>query len=391
MSQARKIWKIAWRLAVCALLLAWIVQLIFYNEARLFYERGGSPWSSLSRLERFQAAWTYGPPGLLQTLRSVQLGYLALSLALMGAILVLGVLRWHMILRVQGLRLPLGRTTEISLIAHFFNSFLLGSVGGDLLKAYYAARETHHKKTEAVVTVVADRLIGLFSMLVLACAMMPMNLSVLLSSGTSQTATWIILAMTGGCAGFIALSFWGGVSKRVPKARVWLRRLPKGESIERSIQAFREFGKDRTFLLRILPVAMLSNAVCILHFLTLLWGFGLDAPTLAIAVIVPMVTCISTLPITPSGLGIRENLYVGMLAAPIVNIPHAYALLVSLIGFGTSLFWSAVGGLVYATVKSREHLSEIAAEAAREDDTQMVSRPPSSRNGTEVGSRSDSV
>ena len=41
---------------------------------------------------------------------------------------------------------------------------LLGSTGGDLLKAYYAARESHHKKTEAVVTVFVDRLIGLFSM-----------------------------------------------------------------------------------------------------------------------------------------------------------------------------------------------------------------------------------
>ena len=47
--------------------------------------------------------------------------------------------------------------------AQFFNAFLLGSTGGDLLKAYYAARETHHKKTEAVVTVFVDRIIGLFS------------------------------------------------------------------------------------------------------------------------------------------------------------------------------------------------------------------------------------
>ena len=53
-------------------------------------------------------------------------------------------------------------------MAQFFNAFLLGSTGGDLLKAYYAARETHHRKTEAVVTVLVDRLIGLFSMLALA-------------------------------------------------------------------------------------------------------------------------------------------------------------------------------------------------------------------------------
>ena len=36
------------------------------------------------------------------------------------------------------------------------------------MKAYYAARETHHKKTEAVLTVFVDRVIGLWSMLLFA-------------------------------------------------------------------------------------------------------------------------------------------------------------------------------------------------------------------------------
>jgi hypothetical protein len=55
-------------------------------------------------------------------------------------------------------------------------------------------------------------------------------------------------------------------------------------------------------------------------------------------------------------------LYVWFLATPGIGIPHTQALLISLIGFGTSLFWSAVGGLVYVTVKDREHLEEIEVE-----------------------------
>lgn len=365
MTRGKKIWRILWRLAVCVLLLGWIFQAIFYNEGRISWEQTGKSWLDLTRWERLEIAWKYGPSGLWETLKSMDLKYLVLSIVLMGAILFLGILRWQMILRVHGLTLPLGRTTEISLIAHFFNSFLLGSIGGDLLKAYYAARETHHKKTEAVVTVAVDRVIGLFSMLLIACAMMPANREILTFSTTAKTATWLILAMTAGCAGFIALSFWGGVSKGFPQARLWLRKLPKSEMLERSLDAFREFGRDKTFLLRVLPISMLANVVCIFHFLTLLWGFGLNAPLIALAVIVPIVTCISTLPITPSGLGVRENLYVAMLAAPGIFIPPAEALLVSLIGFGTSLFWSAIGGFVYLTVKDREHLGEIAAETAQ--------------------------
>jgi uncharacterized membrane protein YbhN (UPF0104 family) len=103
--------------------------------------------------------------------------------------------------------------------------------------------------------------------------------------------------------------------------------------------------------------------------MTLIWGFHLNAPILAIAAIVPIVTCISTLPITPSGLGVRENLYVWFLATQGIGIPPVEALLISLIGFGTSLIWSAIGGLVYVTVKDREHLQEIKDEAEQPADS----------------------
>lgn len=359
----RQIWNISWRVAVCVLLLAWIFQLIFYNEARVAFQKAGQDWGALTKLARFQAAWSYGPTGILNTLKDVDPWYLLLSIGLMGLLLFIGVLRWQMILKVHGLALPLSRTTEISIIAHFFNSFLLGSVGGDVLKAYYVARETHHKKTEAVVTVAVDRIIGLFSLLLVACVMLLPNRDLLAVLNTKLRAViWIILAMTAGCAVFIFLSFWGGVSRTLPAARTWLRRIPKGDMIERSIEAFREFGRDRTFFLRVLPVSMLGNAVCILHFLTLIWCFHRTAPILKISAIVPVVTCISTLPITPSGLGVRENLYVWFLTAPGINIDYAEALLISLVGFGTSLFWSAVGGLVYVTVKEKEHLQEIETE-----------------------------
>jgi glycosyltransferase 2 family protein len=368
-TSARNLWKLSWRIAVCLLLLGWIFQAIFYNEGRLIWERAGRDWISLTKWQRFEVAWKHGPIGLWDTLQSMDLKFLLLSVILMGVLLLLGVIRWHIILQVHGLNVPLRRTAQISLIGHFFNSFLLGSVGGDVLKAYYVARETHHKKTEAVVTVAVDRIIGLFSMLILACAMMlPARDFLAVMNPKLKPVIWLILAMTGGCAVFIFLSFWGGVSRGVPRARVWLRRLPKGDFLERSIEAFREFGRDKTFFLRVFPVAMLANLVCIVHFMTLIWGFHLNAPIIAIAAIVPIVTCISTLPITPSGLGVRENLYVWFLAIPGVGLPPAEALLISLIGFGTSLIWSAIGGLVYVTVKDREHLQEIKEEAERPAD-----------------------
>ena len=49
---------------------------------------------------------------------------------------------------------------RISLIAQFFNAFLLGTAGGDVIKAWYAARSCPNQEGEAAVTVFVDRLLG---------------------------------------------------------------------------------------------------------------------------------------------------------------------------------------------------------------------------------------
>ena len=358
---AKKVWKIAWRLGVCLLLLAWIFQAIFYDEGRQAWEGPGKNWNALSRVERWKIAVTYGPPVVWATLRSMESGPLVLSLILMGATIFAGVIRWQIVLKVHGLDMHLMRTTQISLIAHFFNSFLLGSVGGDVLKAYYLARETHHKKTEAVVTVLVDRIIGLFSLLVCACVMLIPNWE-LIRTRELKLLVAAVVAMTGAAAVFMLLMFWGGVSKRFPGARGLLRKIPKGEMLERSLEAFREFGRNRRFWVEIIPVAILANIIIILHFLSLTWGFRLHVSPVALGAIVPTVTSISALPITPSGLGVRENLYVLMLGG--LGVEAATALLLSLIGFGTSLVWSVVGGFVYLTQREKQHLAEIEKESA---------------------------
>ena len=81
------------------------------------------------------------------------------------------------------------------------------------------------------------------------------------------------------------------------------------------------------------------------------------------ALLVPVITAVIAIPITPSGLGIRENLFVYLLCAPVVGINATAALSLSLLAYGGSLAWSLVGGVLYLTFRHRHHLAEVAAEA----------------------------
>ena len=362
MSAPRKIWQRVWRGGLCALLLFWIFHSIFVNEARQKFT--AEIFSQRPRLEQWRLGWEVGPGELAHTLGQVRATHFGLSLALMGATLALGMARWHMALRVQGLQLSPGRTAEISFVAHFFNSFLLGSNGGDLMKAWYAARETHHKKTEAVLTVLVDRLIGLWAMLLFACVMMLFNFRLLFSDGWMRLLAGVVFAMMlAGSAG-LAVAFWGGVSKKWSGARSWLRRLPKGEWLERTLDSCRLFGRAPLFVPKALAISMALNAACVLQFIVLGRGMGLTIPPLVMFAVVPIVICISALPVTPNGLGVRENLFVQMLAA--IAVDPTAALSLSLLAYAGSLIWSLIGGVVYLTLKDRHHLGEAELEKSDE-------------------------
>lgn len=339
--------------------MAWIFHAIFQNEGKLAAKEAGIEWSQLGRTEQWKWSWTHGPGELWKTLSLIQPGAFIESLGWMGLTLALGVARWRMVMGVPGLKLTFPRAAGITLVAHFFNSFLLGSTGGDLIKALYAARETHHQKTEAVVTVFVDRIVGLWAMLLFAGIMMIPNFALIRQHETMEAVCGVILAMLAAASVVLGVGFWSGLSKKFPSARPLLRRLPKGQALEKSLDACRGFGKSRGFLVKTLGISMALNAVCVLQFMAVARGLGLEVPTQALFVMVPMVICISALPITPSGLGVRENLFVMLLTVPEIGAPATLALALSLLAFSGSLIWSLVGGVVYLFLKRREHLDEV--------------------------------
>jgi hypothetical protein len=346
-----------WRVAVCLLLLLWIFHSIFMNQGRVWAQREGLRWEQMSRSQQWHLAWNKGPQDLWHTLSLVHPGALVISVLLVGLTVWLGVVRWRIVLQAQGLHLSMSCATRISLVAQFFNSFLLGSTGGDLIKAYYAARETHHLKTEAVTTVFVDRLIGLWVMLFFAGVMMLPNLQLVRRHSQFAVPALFILAMLAAVSVVLFLAFWGGLSKRFPRARHYLRRLPKGVLLERSVDSCRQYGRENALLIKTVVLSLAVNMTWVLQTAVLGWGLDLAIPFVALLVIVPTILCISALPITPNGLGVRENLFVILLA--VIAVPGDAALSLSLLSSAQGILWSLIGGVVYMGVRQKENLADV--------------------------------
>jgi len=350
--------KFIFKLAICLILVAWILHTVFAGEAENGLKLEGRNWAELSLVEKFRESWTKGPSSLWKTTSNVELGWLMISLIFMGFTIVIGVIRWRIVLSVQGLKFSFRRAMGISLVAHFFNSFLLGATGGDLLKAYFASEETSHKKVETITTVAVDRLLGLFSMLLFCSILALINWDVVISEKRFMAVMLLVLSMLFLSGMFMMLSFWGGPTNSRLKFELFLKKLPKGASLVRCIEACRSYGEKPSFLPRVLGWSMLLNFACVMQILALGLGLGLDMGShlLVIMLIVPAVICISALPITPSGIGIRENLYVALLSSTAIGIDQKAALSLSILAFAGSLLWSLVGGIVYFFFRSKNTL-----------------------------------
>jgi uncharacterized protein (TIRG00374 family) len=241
------------------------------------------------------------------------------------------------------------RLFSISFIGLFFNAFMLGSTGGDVIKAWYVAHETHHKKAEAVATVVVDRLIGLLALFVITLIMMGLFHERVFDD---PKLFWFSMATLGVVVSTVLatiIGLWRGFADKFPGLRGWLKRTPRYDMLRRMVDAYRVYASHPAVLTKTL---LISFAV---HFFSMLSivcvGKGLGAATdnglVDYFLYLPIINSVTAVPITISGFGVREGMYIKMFKE--VGVGEPAALVMSLLGYLAALFWSIVGGGFFLT------------------------------------------
>lgn len=99
--------------------------------------------------------------------RKLDLRLLLVGVLVFQTSLILTYLRWYALVRVIEPRFTLRATLLLGFIGYVFNLVIPGAVGGDLIKAAYLAR-MRIRKTQAVASMVVDRILGLLGLFVLA-------------------------------------------------------------------------------------------------------------------------------------------------------------------------------------------------------------------------------
>ena len=299
------------------------------------------------------------------------------GIAAVGIALLLQTQRWLVLLRVQDITVSFWRAFRIVLSGMFFNLFLLGSTGGDVIKIFFIMRETPDKKAGALLSVFIDRVVGILALATVSAAVILVRWNDLMKSAPMGVLTVAIIL--GGSLGFIAAAWVVDRLNLTSKLPHWL---PMHARIVEAAAAFSQYAKaggavGSAFLLS-LPAHLLLFST--FYFAARAFSAGLGL--VSIFCVMPVVSTVTALPISLGGAGLREGLFISLLGS-LYQTPKEIAMSISISGFLIIVFWSLVGGLVYLfyrssspdgptisemeeSVEEEEHIIEENAERGRD-------------------------
>lgn len=261
-----------------------------------------------------------------------------------------GILRWQSLLNAQGFVISFAEVFRLFFLGQFFNSFMLGACGGDMARAVAVARWLPSRHTAAVTTVIADRAIGLFTTVVFGCVVVALRLPLFHRSPTNRAAAVLMLVFLMGSLLGAAVLFTRHIFERWPFFRRLEQKTSWGPWIRRGYDALFFYRQHRSVVIQAVLYSLVNllALTCACYLL----GRALQVPARIhdYVTFFPVITVLAAVPITPGGLGVRENLFMAMFGS--IGTSPERAVLLSVAVYATGLFWSLFGG-IFVVVPSR--------------------------------------
>src|SRR5579863_5824783 len=96
------------------------------------------------------------------------------AFAILWVDMVICAWRQCILLQPAGFQISLNSSIRLSLVGSFFNTFLPGSGGGDVMKIFYATQGHAGRRTKVTTILLLDRAVGLFALLLWLIIVLPM-------------------------------------------------------------------------------------------------------------------------------------------------------------------------------------------------------------------------
>ncbi len=273
---------------------------------------------------------------LVAELRAAEPTWIAVAMVTMLASHAVCVERWRQLAYPLGFRQSWGYFFAAYFTGMFMNLFAPSTVAGDVGRTLFLAG-SGHRKSLAFTSVVAERGVGfvvLISIGALAIILQPHYDTPL----PARVVAWLIIPT------FVASWYVG--------PRVLVRLFRRFARVRRLLEEdLAPVWNDGWLAARAVTISVAFHVLQIFVYVYVAEALGLNVPIGYFFILTPVVNILGMLPVTFSGVGIREAGMLFFLTK--VGVPDQRAVAVGLIASGLTLASGLIGGLVYAVWQSR--------------------------------------
>ncbi len=313
--------------------------------------------------------WVYHDPNrrtqMAEALRHARYSWVVIGIFAYVIVEIAAAFRWHVLLKVQGIHLRFWRLSGLFLIGMFYNQFLPGGTGGDIIKSYYLLKETPDKKAGALLAVVFDRIIGLVALVAITGTLISLRYDFLSQTTETRQLLWILLVVLGVSIAGLLTTFVITGFKLFHSLPL---RFPGREKLIEISAAYHLYARHWRATLVAFGSSIVAHLATFATFLSVAYSLRANVKILDFFAVMPIERTISAMPISFAGIGWREKVLQIMLNG-VCGVPEATAILVGSLSFLVILICCLPGAVVYffykpsgavAHVKLREMEKEIA-------------------------------
>ncbi|MGB0645755.1 MAG: lysylphosphatidylglycerol synthase transmembrane domain-containing protein [Bradymonadia bacterium] len=262
-------------------------------------------------------------------LASIPLAYLAAMMGLSLGLMFISALRWAHLIRAFGNPPPrVWHLFRLSLVGHFFNTFVPGAVGGDVLRATMT-RGIYRQQNTSFLVVFCERAFGLVCLCLL--------LAVGTIGGPAQDLPHGVIL---GGAGLVASIILGALIR-------WRER------IQNITRGYLDEIQQTKSIYWALGISFIGQLTTLCLFMIILAAFKVHLAITTVLFIVPLGLLASVIPLTILGAGAREVALISLLIQ-YGMLNESTAVGVSTAYLGCLWFLGLVGGAFNLLTESKQ-------------------------------------
>lgn len=257
-------------------------------------------------------------------------------------------IRWRVLLAAKGIKVGQAKLLYYYLVGNFFSAALPTSVGGDFVRVVGIGGETG-RRADVFGSVVVDRLLGFAALLPLGLLSMPF-VGNDLTKWDEVIRLWVVAALLFVCAYLMMLRpVAGRLFAMLGPLLNLLERFKARDRLERAYQAIVSYDRCRGAVFQGMLLSVLSRLLWIYGCFLIARAFSLNIGFMPLLLIVPIVEIARMIPVSLSGLGVREAAFVFMLSQ--FGVDEGLGLAYALVVYAVFTALALVGGLLYGAAQ----------------------------------------